>query len=97
MKIFCVAPCVFKRNRKVEIDASVSSNQTNFTYHTSERLIAAVTRRGRFGFDLIYDGDSEQVSLWQDVGVPALGKAFAGAEKVHTYTPTHTLTHWLIS
>ena len=32
----------------------------------------------RFGFDLIYGGDSEQVSLWNDVGVPALEKAFAG-------------------
>ena len=32
----------------------------------------------RFGFDLIYGGDSEQVSVWKDVGVPALEKAFAG-------------------
>lgn len=32
----------------------------------------------RFGFDLIYGGDSEQVKVWNDVGVPALGKAFAG-------------------
>ncbi|CAM9913119.1 unnamed protein product, partial [Laminaria digitata] len=32
----------------------------------------------RFGFDLIYGGDSEQVFLWNDVGVPALEKAFAG-------------------
>eukprot|EP00903_Cladosiphon_okamuranus_P015598 g14403.t1 len=32
----------------------------------------------RFGFDLLYGGDSKQVSLWRDVGVPAMEKAFAG-------------------
>ncbi|CAM9812948.1 unnamed protein product [Ectocarpus fasciculatus] len=32
----------------------------------------------RFGFDLIYGGDSKQISLWTDVGVPAMEKAFAG-------------------
>lgn len=32
----------------------------------------------RFGFDLIYGGDSEQVAVWTDVGVPALEKAFGG-------------------
>ena len=36
------------------------------------------THYGRFGFDLIYGGDSKQVSLWTDVGVPAMEKAFAG-------------------
>ncbi|CAN0024965.1 unnamed protein product, partial [Discosporangium mesarthrocarpum] len=31
-----------------------------------------------FGFDLIYGGDSEQKTVWEDVGVPALEKAFGG-------------------
>ncbi len=40
----------------------------------------------RFGFDLIYGGDSEQVTLWRDVGVPAMEKAFAGQR-----TPPHSI------
>jgi len=50
----------------------------------------------RFGFDLIYGGDSEQVTLWKDVGVPAMEKAFAGQRKplVSLSTPgLHVITN----
>lgn len=55
----------------------------------------------RFGFDLIYGGDSEQVALWTDVGVPALEKAFGGEKVGFAFTsenfanPVAMFVHWL--
>lgn len=49
-----------------------------FIAHLKFVLFKNIRPPRRFGFDLIYGGDSEQISLWKDVGVPALEKAFAG-------------------